>query len=239
MPRIYPPRSRSVRRYRKKTYKRKPAYVRGAPRQGSNIRTTAIRAGPPSTMMIKMRYAVNNGLTHNIASVATAVVDYPYRANSVYDPYAPIGGAQPRTYDQIQPLYRHFAVLGSQATIKFFYNPANDNDVMKVGLVTTDSTTEFGVNAQANISEYSRAVTGVLTASNHPLTLTKRWSYKNTGVTSIRNNKQLWGTVAADPSEVHAYHVCGYSLLGDATCTFTGWIDYLVLFLDPKQPVQS
>ncbi len=231
--RRYPIRRRNVRTIRRRPKK----YYRGP--QALNVQKSRIHNGPPNHMIFKIRYAIHGGLAHQIDSTSGAVVDFVYRANSCFDPYAGAGGHQPSCFDQVMAMYRHGVVLGSQCVIKFFMAPSAAN-AMKVAIVGRDSETTLGAAAHVEIGEGPRTVQGILTGANAPVTLVKRYSYKYFAAKDPEDVDDLHFSSGADASEKFSYHICGYAM-GGATqaCDFTGYIDYICKFIHPVQPPSS
>lgn len=195
----------------------------------------------PKTQLAKMRFSLNAGLGHAIASSSGAVVDWVYRANDGYDPYAGAGGAQPRNFDQLMAMYRHGVCVRSTINLEFFFD-AVPSYAMKVGVLLRDSTTSLGAASQADITESPRRRDAILDPQlggvrKIRFTYTPKGFF---GTKDCEDNEELFFTSGASPSQNAAYHVFGYGMASQTQqCYVTGWIDYTFLLLHPIQPSQS
>lgn len=189
----------------------------------------------PRAELVKFRFAINAGLGHTIESASGAVVDYVYRANSCYDPYAGAGGAQPRGFDQLMTRFRHGVVVKSKIDIRFFYNEVAVYS-MRVGIQLKDTTTALGVAAHQDIAEFPRTVMTILSPTGGGV---KRLRYNYTprsffSMKNVQDEEDMWFTSAADASESASFHVFGYGLDSQTQeCFVTGFIDYTVMMLHP------
>lgn len=191
--------------------------------------------------IVKMRYALNLGLSHSITSTGGAMgTDYIYRANGCYDPYYLTGGHQPRGFDQYMEMFRNFAVLGSKLVVNFGYGQGSSTSHdMRVAIVLRD-----GNSTMTNIAvveESPRRKSFLMTAHRDKATLVSTYSYKINGCQDIMDNQNLWGTSASDPSNEEWYwHIVGWQPEGnDEGVRFTGFIDYTVIFFHAIIPPQS
>lgn len=158
----------------------------------------------PKSMLVKMRFSLNAGLGHAIASSSGAVVDWTYRANDCYDPYAGAGGNQPRNFDQLMALYRHGVCVKSTIVADFFLNEKVATMYsMKCGVTLTDSSTAFGAAAHQDISEQTRSRAVILPAQGGQV---KRVIFSYTpksffSVKDAQDEEDLYFTSGASPTE--------------------------------------
>ena len=68
-------------------------------------------AGFPKQKLVKLRYVQELEIVTPTSGLSNSV---PFVANGAYDPYYPIGGHQPKGFDQWMAVYSHFNVLGSK-----------------------------------------------------------------------------------------------------------------------------
>jgi len=191
-------------------------------------------------MLVKLRFAIDSGQPHIIASFSGSVVDFVYGCNDLYDPYKSAGGAQARGFDQYMSLYRYFCVIGSRAVIRFFYVSEDGSGYpMRVAIVSRDSGT--AITQAADIAESPRATSRVISSGESVVTLARKFSVKKTfGVRNMLDNPTHFGSIGASPTEQWYYHVCGYVF--DSTTqsvSFTGYIDYIAVLLHFILPSQS
>lgn len=71
----------------------------------------------PQSMRTKLRFVQRVAF----GPTSTSVVQAPFRANGMYDPYAGIGGLQPRGFDEMMKIYESFTVHGSTISASFMY----------------------------------------------------------------------------------------------------------------------
>jgi len=183
---------------------------------------------------------MNDGDSHILTSTTgTVSTDYVYRANDMYDPYAGVGGNQPRGFDQYMAMFRNFAVLGSKVTINVGYGQASatSNDML-VAIVTQDGSTS--ITNKNTIRESPRLRYRMCTASNGRTSLSSTYSFKINGVKDVIDNDKLWGTSSSSPTEQWYYHVVAYQPDGNTdTLTFTGHIEYTAIFFHAITPPAS
>lgn len=200
----------------------------------------------PKSMLAKMRFSLNSGLGHSITSSSGAVVDWTYRANDCYDPYAGAGGNQPRNFDQLMALYRHGVVVKSTIVLDFFINENTSSSAtmytVKCGVLLNDSATALGAASHADIAEHPRARSIILApGSGGPKRVI--WSYTPKSFFSIKDaqdEEDLYFSSGASPSEQAVYHVFGWAVDSQTQEAFvTGYIDYTVLMIHPLEPSQS
>ena len=87
---------------------RKPRGMVAVPRNRLNF---------PQSMKTKLRYVER--IDSNIDG--TNVKLFGFRGNGLYDPFIPLGGHQPRGFDDFMKIYDKFTVVGSSCTSQFMY----------------------------------------------------------------------------------------------------------------------
>lgn len=234
-----------IRRRRRLTHRFGKSYWRK--QSGINMRNVfprPLRTLQPQTMKAVLRYALNDGDSHTITSTTGSIVDYVYRANDCYDPYAGGGGAQPRGFDQYMTLYRQFTVIGSRINVRFWYQDntsptGGTNETFKVGVVMNDASA--ALSSSSGICEAPHSNIKLLVGSIPPVRVSKGFStkkYMQRG--DPLNDPDLSGTAGASPADITYYHVIGYAMNSQtSTCYMDGWIDYIVVFHTPLEPAQS
>lgn len=116
-------RRRSYGGYKKRTYK--PTY-RKKPRYSSRRKNTRVvprvyihrpiaNMGIPKTLNTKLSYCSSFTLT---CAASSAMSQYRFRLNSIYDPDLTGTGTQPYMRDQIMPLYQYYLVYGCKINIQ-------------------------------------------------------------------------------------------------------------------------
>lgn len=193
----------------------------------------------PNRMLVKLRFAINDGDSHVMTSTTGSVTDYTYRANGMYDPYASAGGAQPRGYDQYMSLYRNFTVIGSKIHVTFFHSQTGTVNPVKCAIILNDATTSISGTAQ--IGESPRSINKMLLGDSGPITLRKGFSAKKFfGIKNPLDEDDLSGTASADPAQAANFHICAFAPnAATQAIQFTGFIDYIAVLHSPIIPTQS
>ena len=196
----------------------------------------------PNRMLVKMRFALNAGEGHALASTSGAVVDYPYRANSLYDPYAGSGGAQPRNFDQLMTMYAFGVVIKSTIHVSFIYPEGSaTNNSMCVGVRLMNTTGAMGGTSEANIAEGTHTRFKLLTVGSDKQVV--RYTYnphKFFGIKDTTDEKDLHFSNTADSSRQAGFHVWAYGVGSlTQTCRAIGYIDYTCILFEPVTPSQS
>ena len=220
MPKTYPKRKKTKRRYRRK--------------RSSIVR---YRKSPvPMRFPTKMRY--NDQITLNSGSgTADSVVIH---GNSLYDPITAVGGHQPRGFDQLMALYDHFVVIGSKITVSFQATSTSAN--VYVGIAIRDSTTKTtdfndymeGGSVVSKPLALIGATPTVLSIATSPR--------KFLGRSKVMSDPELKGSAAANPAEGYYYHIfCASSNASSdpAAVDVVLNVDYSAVFIEPKVPAQS
>lgn len=213
--------------------KRKSRYNSKALNRTGTVAT--FQKGPlPTTLKTKLRYTEQYVMNPGIGTTGV----YVFRANCVYDPNKTAGGHQARGFDEIMPLYNHFTVIGSKMTTQII-NSSGISIVAGVTLVD-DTTTSADANTYM---ENQRSVWNVHSLANPNKTITMSCNpQKFLGRSHALSDPQLKGTVSASPDEQAFYQVWaaasdGASDPGQIHLITT--IDYIVVFSEPNQPLQS
>lgn len=203
-----------------------------------------LRTLQPNTMKLVLRYAMNGGESHELASTTGAVVDYVYRANGLYDPYTGAGGAQPRGFDQYMALYRQFTVIGAKANMRFWYQDnagasGGVNETFKCAVILKDSST--AISSVSEVAESNHANVKLLVGGTQPCRISKGFSTrKYMSRPNPLDDSRLSGTASSDPADQSYFHVCAFAMNSQtSTCYVDGWIDYIVIFHGPFVPASS
>ncbi len=93
----------------------KRAQTRG--RKSGMVKVPRNRLAFPQSMKTKLRYSERVEFT----PTSTAVIVATFRGNGLNDPYADLGGHQPRGFDQFMDIYQKYTVLSSTCTAQFMY----------------------------------------------------------------------------------------------------------------------
>ncbi len=157
----------------------------------------------PDNQIIKFRYYEQ--LTLNPATGAVAV--FVFSGNGMYDPNVTGVGMQPRGFDQIMGLYRHYAVLNSRITVKWGAVASSANNYI-VGCSLRDTPT-----ADLTLVDYAedyRVTSDVLTLGAPSIDTGMDYStteFFGISRTAVLGRGNLLGTNAANPVEQAYFHI--------------------------------
>lgn len=179
---------------------------------------------------------------HTFANGSVGVGDhYSFRANSIFDPDAQVGGHQPMGTDQWEAFYIHYRVKSSRITVTPVLDAASTTAVMYY--VTLGAQTP-GTDDAATAIERGRCAYKLLPAGN---------SGKTTDLVNEFDAKKFFGPTYLDadhkalfnsnPAEDVFFHV-GFTPMNPSAGTdyasqFLLRIEYEVEFSEPKQLSQS
>lgn len=194
----------------------------------------------PSSYRCKHKYVETFTLDPGISTPAAAY----YRCNGMFDPTVAVGGHQPLMYDQLTPIYSHYTVLSSKATIKFISaDSGSGTGSAMVYCYVNDSS--VGITSFDTIMEQGKGQPRVLTnagAGGQATVVSYFNAKKFFGVSDTKDNEQLQGNALADPLE-GAYFVVGAQGVTTGVnptainCVIT--IEYNVIWTERKSVAQS
>lgn len=194
-----------------------------------------IRTPVPYKMCTKLRYCDTISLNIGLTGIPG---NYVFRGNSMYDPDFSGAGHQPRGFDQLQALYDHHVVIGSKITVRAMGNDITENVLMGITLQdisTTESDYTYYMERADTVAKRV-AIDGfetTLTMSHNP----PRWL----GRSKALSDPELKGSASANPTEQSFYVVWAASPQGvdEAATHFVVELEYLAVFIEPKNPGQS
>lgn len=230
-------------RYAKKTKKSRRAPRRYRRRSRKLLSFT--KAPIPNRFATKLRYVSDQNLSINPGIGGTAGV-HVVSANGLYDPDITATGHQPRGFDQFMVMYDHYVVIGAKITCAFSRQNGQANEDSMIGIALKDS-----ASVAADVNDYlegrntsSRPFCGGYNGAGKPspVTVTKTASVsKFLSITHPLSSNNARGTNASNPSEQLYFHIFSAPFgAGDALPTNIWYrVEYLVVFVEPKQPTQS
>lgn len=168
-----------------------------------------------------------------------ALSTYIYSANGMYDCDITGTGHQPRGFDQLMPMYDHYAVLSSSIHI----NVANASTAaILFGICPVDTAT-----ARTSVNDYieDRKSKWTIVAPINSGSCVKSLSHfadigKFLGRV-VKYEDDLKGTISANPTDGVYWHVF-ISTVYSTDTTSVSWapvIDYSAILLEPHLPAQS
>lgn len=210
----------------------------------NNPKRTLPLAGFPNTKMVKLRYVDELRVSTTLGSSLSKSL--PYVANGLFDPYHPIGGHQPKGFDQWMAVYSHYNVVGSKITVKLASSTSNN---CAWGVCRTPTSSQMNGHALTYLLEnrYQKNVRYIsfnnntnVNMNNKPLTAS--YSQKKVFGANSAQKGDLTGSIEANPVEGQYYEIWVAPIQGDTglkTLDFVITIDYIALFTEPKVLAQS
>lgn len=227
------------RRRRRRPYSRRRRYAR--------VRRP-ILSGFPSRKMVKLRY-VDTGLVLDPAggSIAQDI----YRANSILDPYQPVGGHQPLGSDQWSQIYNQYTVVGAKFTMRYAnlsitnLTPGRFGVLLSSDTIGTASFTTINNLLESKLVGQNTRVCGTQPYGiGKPPQVVKMFSAKkffgkvNVIDGSANSGETGDGIVTGTNPGNEAYFIpwCSAQASGQnpGAMNFDIIIDYIVIFHDPK-----
>lgn len=173
-----------------------------------------------------------------------------FSANGIYDPNITGTGHQPRGYDQLSLMYDHYVVIGSKISIKFVADKDVSPNLFTVGVAVKDSAT---VQATANdyiegrVVRFTNLQTNIYNYPSKTQLSIKCSPKKFLGRSKLLADPELKGVTGnigtgSNPSEGVYYHIFAQpvsSSTNPVPINIQVFIEYLVIWIEPKQPAQS
>lgn len=224
-------------KYRKRVRKYKRKY-------GRYRRYRSLHTPLPKKMLAKLKYYTFVDLNPALAGVA----GHLFRANSVYDPDFTAVGHQPRGFDQIMPMYEHFTVIKSKISA-FPINVPTTTTARgyMYGLTLQNSLTGLTAGAAeggTNVCEYPKVKFTALptTYTNRLKTLKLSYSPKKfLGISKPLSEDTIKGTDSSNPTEDVGFglYMWAESSFDPESIRFVVYLEYVVVFTEPRQPLES
>jgi hypothetical protein len=218
-------------------------------RRNTRRRTRKVKPLPlggfPKQKVVRLRYVQELAIiTPGTTGLSKSL---PFVANGCYDPYYPIGGHQPKGFDQWMAIYSHYNVLGSKITAKC----ASTGGYSKLawGVCRTPASTEMNGKTLEYILEnrYQKNARYIAANNNQNVNLNNtpliaKYSQKAEYGSNATSQANLVGDITTNPNDKTFYEVWACPLAGDTQSKELNMvivIDYLVLLTEPKILGQS
>lgn len=196
----------------------------------------------PKRAICRLKYAqfvtLDPGVTANSVS-------YSFRANCVQDPNYTGAGHQPKQFDEIMALYKHFTVLGSKIKVTQQAQSTTELTPCIWGVDVGEDPLEHNDRYLTDIIEdrnVKRWRTSGLKTDNRQVVV-KRFSAKKWfGVPKVLGSgKAFTGTSTASPSDVAYFNIWATPVSGNdpGNFYFMVEIEYIVAFTEPDTIPQS
>ncbi len=167
----------------------------------------------PSMLRGKMSYTT----TGTLAPAAGVLTSVTFRANSVYDPYFPVGGTTAAGYFFASQIYNKYRVLGCTASITF----ANLGSTPLEAFVTASPLNSASLNfdtalAQRYVWRKALAATGGQSNAEHSIVVPIAKVY-GVAESIVRNEDDFSAVIGGNPNNVVYLHLGFYNYSGVAT----------------------
>lgn len=214
-------------------WKKKQAKRRGRRRRKYAVTQFVRQPVIADKTIVKLRYHEST----SINPLTGSSLSHFWSANSIYDPNATGTGHKVMGYDQWEPFYAHYTVLGSKLTARFCSGVDDGTGICLVGVGLQRDTT--GTIDPNTVIERRDANTRLLTSANAMQTVTvvkcfsarKFFGYKDVG-----EGDETRTAMGSNPQDRAYFNTFISSLSGnDPTTTFVSvTIDYIVQFSERK-----
>lgn len=110
----------------------------------------------PTSIRTKLRYTEKQDYTLASTSLTSHIA---WRGNNMRDPYVPVGGHQPRGYDQFMLTYGKYTVHGAKVAVNVSYMYGNGPSV--VGTAPQDLIQLIGTGAEVQVAAVPAVMVGL------------------------------------------------------------------------------
>lgn len=165
---------------------------------------------------------------------AGAAATYVFSANGLYDPDITGVGHQPRGFDQLIALYDHFHVTRSRIKVSFMASQAQAGAICGV-VLQDDATPELDqIRGLENRYSYSKG----LSYGNGTVEVFLNFNSKEF---FNLNDRQLYGTVSANPTDQAYFVVFAQATYGTdlAAIDYMVELEYTTTFSEPNNVAAS
>lgn len=232
------------------TFGRRRRFLRAKPRRmsaggGMPVNQVMRNFFHGTSRVVKMRYATSQLVT---LPYPAGNISYALRANSIYDPWAGVGGTVANGYTLASNYWNHYCVLGAKCQVTFYPRPNTADYVFPIQLFIklADTNTLTPTTFHSEHIEMNGEFKWKMLRAND--TDVKRVTCyfsarKFFNVTDVKDNDDLETTFGANPTEEAFFHIgCAVPssvaagldnqrILGTAVARIT----YIVSLSEPKQ----
>jgi len=217
--------------YRKK-YKAKKNYNNGVAATSTLVSDHKILS---TSKIVTMRYSEQFTID---ASAVDVPGSYIFMANGLYDPNVTGTGHQPRGFDQLMAMYKHYEVM--ESLIEVWVDP---NDLTNSGLLTLSvRSSNSNIATRNQMIEHRTASTKGFAGSNGgPSVIYHKIACKPTEFLGLKSDDTVRGTASLNPGAPVYFHVNCLPLpsvdQGPVHCQAR--ITYKVKLSEPREPIES
>lgn len=216
----------------RKIYKAKKKYNNGVSSTSALIADHKILS---ASRIVTMRYSERFDIN---ASALDVPGSHIFSANGLHDPNITGTGHQPRGYDQLMTMYRHYEVL--EALIEIWADPIDLETSQLLTLSVRSSNSP--VPLRTDMMEHRTAITKAMAGSNGgPGVVYHKIACKPGEFLGLKDDDTVRGAEGFNPASPVYFHVNTLPIPGvDAGIVHCqARITYKVKLSEPKEPVQS
>nr|AGA18379.1 hypothetical protein [uncultured marine virus] len=188
-----------------------------------------------ASKIVTMRYSDQFSID---ATAAGTPGTYIFSANGLHDPNITGTGHQPRGYDQLMAMYRHYEVL--EALIEVWADPSDSTAAGLLTLSVRSSNTPVAL--RDDMIEHRTAITKAMAPSGGgPGVIYTKIAVKPSQFLGLKSDDTVRGAEGFNPASPVYFHVNTMRLAGgDQDEVFCqARITYKVKLSEPKEPVRS
>lgn len=230
-------RKRRYRRKRKRTYKRR-ANNRALTQQRTwNVPTRSLLG---NSRAVKLKYVE----VTQIPVVAGLPGVISIRILNIQDPLASGGGHQPRGFDQLEPLWNRYHVLGAKCTANFMPSNSQHSCIQYIQTSGVEATTLINpVDALEDRQVVSKPWSPGGGVGSKQVLVAKFSTKKFFNKVDVMDDPHLKGFTGGSPPLVGAYFNISNSpthpVIDFQVTDIVIVVDYFVVFTEPKNPLAS
>lgn len=161
----------------------------------------------PSQRFVSLRYVDFLSFPADSTGVPTYLT---YRANSIFDPFAGVGGHQPLYHDQWAVFWKYYTVIGSRISIQLQAS-ANQATMGLLGVILSNDATLAGLSPETLIEQGRNKWVWYQPNTNgfKPRTLRQGYSAKKFwNVANVKDNQATLGAFfGQDPVTLANWHI--------------------------------
>jgi len=167
-----------------------------------------------------------------------------FNANSLYDPYAGLGGHQPTYFDQLSSVYRKYCVVACQASLRFVNTSATEP--VRVVLTASDNATSssIGLDGAAEGPYAWSTIVGNASTPTVLLSSPMLTTAKISGQPTVLSDPDMYSSVLSNPVDLW-YFICWAEAI-DSVAAYSGHFTITLTFqcvfkelYDPGESLKS
>lgn len=168
------------------------------------------------------------------------MANYVFSANGLYDPNITGTGHQPAGFDQMMIFFDHYVVENVKATVTWLNQTTNAVAQIALSLNSTVTpTTDYTILSESGYC--IRDILNVLGSNDAIKTTALTCNLPRfQGVSKIRDDPELWGAAASNPTEQSYFNLSAYDIGGGtSTLRFQILMEFDAWFIEPRKVTSS